>query len=167
MLNANYLNGEVAFCDYLSAKIKYPKKAKMNGVIGLSVFSFSVDCENTPENFIFTTKLGSKIEEEIKKAILSTKGNWKECGKGNSGSRINLKIAFSINFLYSPDEVDCVIDEVSRFKVLEDAALQKKMEVALKGKDFKKAKNALELLLKRYPFNEGYQNKMLEIKSNL
>ena len=69
--------------------------------------------------------------------------------------------------MYSPDEVDCVIDEVSRFKVLEDAALQKKMEVALKGKDFKKAKNALELLLKRYPFNEGYQNKMLEIKSNL
>ena len=109
--------------------------------MGLSVFSFSVDCKNTPQDFIFTTKLGYKIEEEIEKTIRSTKGNWKECGKGNSNPRINLKIAFSINFLYSPDEeVDCLIDDVSRFKVVEDATLQKKCKLLWKKKISKKLK---------------------------
>ena len=165
-LNKAYLGGETAFFNYVNAKIKYPKKAKTKGLMGLSVFSFRINCQNTPEDFIFTTKLGNKIEEELEKVMLKTKGNWAECAKGKTRERIHLKIAFSLNFLYSPKDVDALVDAVGEFKVEKDEVLNQKMELALKEKDFKKAKNALDLLLKRYPFNENYKNKLSELESN-
>jgi hypothetical protein len=145
-------------------ELRYPKAARENGVIGLSILSFKVDCKNTPYDFIFTTKLKHGIEDIIKKTILKTKGNWSSCEKRNKQDRINLKIAFSINSLYEPENTDFVINAFGQFTVVEDAILIKKMEKAWKKQKYQKARPYLEDLIRRYPFNEEYQKKIQRLE---
>lgn len=150
-LENSYLKGEKGFIRHLAMKLRYPKKARENGIIGLSILSFKVDCQNMPYDFVFTTKLKHGIEETIKETIIKTKGNWKSCEKRDKDERINLKIAFSINSLYDPENTDFVINAFGQFTVVEDNILIKKMEKAWKKQKYQKAKPYLEDLIRVSP----------------
>ncbi len=58
ILDNHYTGGNEAFVKYMKDNVSFPEDAKTNGLLGLSVVSFTVDCENTPGGFIFQNNLG-------------------------------------------------------------------------------------------------------------
>lgn len=162
-LHDAYITGESGFFNNFVMKVRHPPEALRKGIMGLSVFSFKVDCEGIPYDFIFTTILRHGIEKEIKETIMQTNGNWRDCNERNSEDRIKINIVFSINQLYNHDSADVVINAMVPFHVVDDAILIKQMNKALKKKKYEKAKTSLEQLIMRYPFNEDYHKKMMEL----
>lgn len=109
-LNNAFIGGEPAFFRHILMNIDYPLEARTSGVMGLTEFSFKINCDANPYDFIFTTKLGFGIEEEIRDTIMKTKENWKDCNERNSEDSITLKIAFSINDKFDHEEADLVVN---------------------------------------------------------
>jgi hypothetical protein len=163
MLDSMYTDGEPAFFERLSKTLRYPAAARTNGVMGLSAVSFKVDCNNKPHAFIFTTKMGFGIEDELQKTLVKSVDNWIECNKRDTSQRINLKVAFSINKLYRGEYADLVFNAMGNFPGVSDEQLKKDLEKALEKNQREKAQAALTKLVMRFPYNQEYRKKLLEL----
>ena len=168
ILDNHYTGGNEAFVKYMKDNVSYPEEAKTNGLIGLSVVSFTVDCENTPGGFIFQNQLGYGIESNIQEAIEGTDGNWINCDRNDTGSQIiSLNIAFDINKHYSHIKEDFKIYAEGPYEVMTDESLVKFFNNRLKKENYKQAKHYLELLLLRYPFDETYKATLYKVNSKV
>ena len=103
-LDKSFKDGEAGFARHVGLTLVYPLEARTNGVMGLSVFSFKVGCDNRPYAFNFRTKLGFGIEQEIERVIKKTKGDWLACSERDTLGPINYRIAFTINNLYDSED---------------------------------------------------------------
>ena len=160
-----YTGGNEAFIKYMKDNVPYPEIAKSNGLIGLSVVSFKIDCENAPFGFIFHTELGYGIEKNIQNAIENTEGNWVNCG--DNEKLIRLHIAFDINKHYSHEKEDFTIYVEGPYEVMTDESVVRYFNNRLKKENYKQAKYYLELLLIRYPFSEDYKSTLYKINSKI
>ncbi len=168
VLDNYYTGGNEAFVEYMKDNVSFPEDAKTDGLIGLSVVSFTVDCENTPAGFIFQNQLGYGIESNIQEAIENTEGNWINCDRNDTGSQIiSLNIAFDINKHYSHIKEDFKIYAEGPYEVMTDESLVKFFNNRLKKENYKQAKHYLELLLLRYPFDETYKATLYKVNSKV
>lgn len=158
-LNEALLNGESEFYHELAMNINYPRDARNNGVIGLSISNFKVNCDGQISHLNFQTTLGFGIEQEIIEKLQTLTFNWKPCEQRNENEIFSLKIAFGINGLYDPIKTDILVNAmVGDTYVISDQKLQKTLNKAIKKNDFEKAQEILKILLLRYPFDEEYLN---------
>ncbi len=162
IIESSYTDGESGFFERLGKILKYPAEARTKGVMGLSVVSFKVGCDNVPHSFIYRTKLGFGIEEELQKAIEKT-NNWLVCDKRDSSQWINLKVAFSLNNLYYSKDSDLDMNAMGSFPGVSDDQLKTDLEKALKKQKSEKAISALTKLLMRFPYDLEYKKKLQEL----
>ena len=154
-LNESLVYGTKEFYREMGMKLGYPLEARRNGVMGLSVFSFRVDCNNEVVDMNFETILNYGIEEEITRQMQALKVNWKPCNV-RPNERIRIKIAFGINKVYEPEEVEIMVNAMGDYRVISDKTLRKQLNKAVKKNKAEKAQEYLKILLARYPFNEEY-----------
>lgn len=164
-LDKYYTGGNHVFIEYMKDNVPYPESAKLDGLIGLSVVSFKIDCENIPFGFIFQTELGYGIEKGIQKAIENTEGNWVNCD--NSEQLIRLNIAFDINKHYGHEKEDFTIYVEGPYEVMTDESLVKYFNNRLNKEKYKQAKQYLEWLIIRYPFSEDYKTTLHKINAKI
>ncbi len=161
----HYNGGKESFVKYMKDNVPYPETAKTEGLIGLSIVTFKIDCENAPYDINFYTQLGYGIEKLIKKAIENSAGNWINC---NEKERlIRLHIAFDINKYYSHEKEDFTIYAEGPYEVMTDESLAQFFNARLKKEKYKQAKYYLELLLLRYPYNEAYKTTLHKINAKI
>ncbi len=165
-LDKYYSREGEGFARYITSSIKYPQAARGNGTVGVVAFSFRIDCQNSPVDFVFENKLGNGIEEEIERIIKTTQGNWLSCNERDQSERVKLKFAFGINnYNYNPPDADIVIVAFGNFSIVKDAKLEKQYNKALKKGKLDKAKEAIEELIRRYPNDDAYLEKKKKIES--
>jgi hypothetical protein len=134
-----------------------------NGVMGLSSFAFKVDCNGKPHSFKFKTKLGFGIEEELETTIAKKLDQWTDCAVRDTSTWVNIKAAFVLNGLYKSPDADLVFTAHGPFPGVSDDQLLKDLEKATKkGKD-EDARAALTKLVMRFPYNQEYKKKLIEI----
>ena len=155
-LDKYYSEGEESFARFVTSTIQYPQQARKKGTMGLAIFSFRIDCQNQPTDFVFENKLGNGIEEEIEKVIKTTQGSWVSCNDRDQQDRVKLNFAFSIKNYYDPPNADLVIVAYGSFPLVTDEKLEKQYDKALKKGKLDKAKEAVDELIKRYPSNSTY-----------
>lgn len=159
----SWITGATPFLQKIGGMLHYPKEARDNGVMGLSSFAFKVDCNNKPHSFTFKTKLGFDIEKELERTISKVSSGWLDCSKRDSTTWINVKIAFSINHLYDSKDADIVLDANGSFPGVSDEQLIQDLEDAMKKGNKEKARAAVTKLVMRFPYNQDYQKKLLEL----
>lgn len=156
-LNDALVSGSEGFYQELSMNIRYPRDARISGLIGLSVFSFKVNCNDEIVDLKFATKLEKGIEVEIARQLQTLSFNWKKCDERSEDQTIEIKIAFGINRNYSPEAADIVVNAIGDFPVETDEQLIKKLNKAIEKNKYDKAKKPLEALILRYPYNTEYR----------
>lgn len=165
VLDQLYVGGKFAFNRKVASYISYPEEAEQQGIIGLSMVSFKVNCEGVPYNFHFKNKLGNGIEDATQDAILSTAGNWADCNNRDSERVVNLTFGYSINSLLNTETADFVFVVYDGVKIKTDKQLETEFKKFSKKGDYKKAKSAIEILVSRYPNNKEYSNQKKEIET--
>lgn len=155
-LNDAMVNGETEFYQELLMNIRFPSEARKNGIMGLSIFSFNVNCKSKITNLKFESTLDYGIEDEIRNQLNTLKFKWKSCGQRGDSVKILVKLAFSINSQYHPKEADVVVNAMGNFPVIPDKQLMDDLNIALKRNKTEEAKKYLKLLLLRYPFDNEY-----------
>lgn len=161
-LNNGFRGGEAPFFEFVGKKLHYPAEARTQGVMGLSVFAFKVNCENQPYDFKFKTKLGFGIEEEVEKVVNATSGSWRSCTDRDSVAWINCKIAFTLNDLYKSKDAFLVLTAHGEFPGVSDDTLISDLEKAIKKDNVEKAMAALTKLVMRFPYNQEYKKQLIE-----
>ncbi len=156
-LNEALVKGEKSFFQLFSLDIQYPEKARREGIMGLSVLSFEVDCDQNITNIQFHNKLGYGIEEELTRQLTSLSCQWKKCEVRLPETTIDLKLCFSINHVYEAREADIVINAFGNFKTLSDKTLIRRLNKSLKKNQPETAITNVDLLLMRHPFNPEYK----------
>lgn len=164
-LDSAYKNGVDAFWQTLAKKVEYPKDARTKGVMGLSSFAFKVGCDNIPHSFLFKTKIGYGIEEEIETAIKACLTDWVDCGKRDSAEWMNFRIAFGLNDLYKPTDADVKITGLGPFPGESDEKIISDLERALKKGQDNYARLALSRLILRFPYNQEYRKQLRELNA--
>jgi hypothetical protein len=162
-LNGSYKTGEEGFFRYMSLTLRYPAKARTNGVMGLSVFAFKVNCDNKPYSLQFKTKLGFGIEEEIESLIKKTEGHWLPCSERDTVGWINVKVGFTINGLYNPEDSFIVLTAHGDFPGVSDDTLINDLRKATEKNKTKNMRAALTKLVMRFPYNQEYRTKLNEL----
>jgi hypothetical protein len=162
-LNESHKDGEEGFIRHIASILIYPAEARTNGVMGLSVFTFKVGCDNKPYGFRFRTKLGFGIEEEIERAIKKTKGDWLPCSERDTVGFINYRIAFTINNLYDSHDAFLEMSANGDFPGVSDHTLIKDLEKATKENNPEETKKALTKLFMRFPYNQEYRKRLVEL----
>jgi hypothetical protein len=165
-LNKSHKEREEGFARYLGLTLNYPAEARTKGVMGLSVFTFKVGCDNKPYALRFKTKLGFGFEEEIERVIKKSKGDWLPCNERDTLGLITFKIAFNINNLY--DSPDAYLQFAARGDLpgVSDDTLLKDLEKATKESKTEEARIALTKLVMRYPYNQEYRNRLIALNKN-
>lgn len=162
-LDKSFKNGEAGFARHVGLTLVYPLEARTNGVMGLSVFSFKVGCDNRPYGFNFRTKLGFGIEQEIERVIKKTKGDWLACSERDTLGPMNYRIAFTINNLYDSDDAFLQVSANGDFPGVSDATLLEDLKIAINKNDPEETKIALTRLFMRFPFNQEYRKQLVEL----
>lgn len=155
-LNEAMVNGETEFYQELLMNIRFPSEARKNGIMGLSIFSFNVNCKSEITDLKFKSTLNYGIEDEIRNQLNTLKFNWKPCGQRIDSVKILVKVAFSMNSQYHPKEADVVVNAMGNFPVIPDKQLMDDLNIALKRNKTEEAKKHLKLLLLRYPYDDEY-----------
>jgi hypothetical protein len=162
-LDKSYEDGEKGFVRHVTATLIYPAEARTNGVMGLSVFAFKVDCDNKPYSIQFKTKLGFGIEDEIERTIKKTKGNWLPCSDRDTLGWINFKISFTLNDLYDSPDAFLQISGKGDFPGVSDETLIKDLNKAIDRNNSEDTRAALTKLVMRFPYNQEYRKKLIEL----
>jgi hypothetical protein len=165
ILDQIYVGGKLAFSQKVYSYVSYPVEARQNGIIGLSMVSFKIDCNGNPYDFNFKNKLGNGIEESVQNAILHTAGSWKDCENRDLGQLVNLTFGYSINKLLNTETADFVLVAYDGVKIKTDKQLETEFEKYSKKGDYKKAKTAIEILANRYPNNLEYSEQKMKIEA--
>ncbi len=165
-INKYYKGGENEFLMFIAKNVSYPENARENGIMGLSVFSFKIDCENSPYDFKFNTHLGYGIEEGLQKTIIKTKHKWIACNDSSANGRINMKIVFSLNGDYGYKDADFYLIADCSNRILSNNGLIKKYDKSVKKEDYNQAKEYIKLLRLRYPYYKLFiaKQKSLDLK---
>ncbi len=162
-IDKSYKGGEAEFAHHLARRLVYPASARTNGIMGLSVFAFKVDCENKPYSILFKTKLGFGIESEIERVIKLTKGNWRPCSERDTAGWLNFKISFTLNDLYQSSDSFFELSGRGDFPGVSDETLIKDLNKAMAENRSKDARAALTKLVMRFPYNQEYRTKLIEL----
>lgn len=162
-INKSYKGGEEAFAMYLGGKLRYPADARRSEIMGLCVVAFKVDCNNKPNEFLFKTKLGFGIEDEVRNVISSTEGSWLPCAERDTLRWMNFKIAFTINDLYKSPDAFLVLTAKGHVSGASDQSLINDLEWAMKKEKTDKAREVLTLLVMRFPYNQDYRKMLIEL----
>jgi hypothetical protein len=162
-IDKSFIGGEEAFARFLGEKLRYPAEARTNGIMGLCVVAFKVDCQNKPHQFLFKTKLGFGFEDEVRRVISLTEGKWLSCDQRDSLGWKNFKIAFSINELYKSDDAFLVLTARGDVSGASDKSLLNDLEWARRKGKTEKAREILTLLIMRFPYNQDYRKQLIEI----
>lgn len=165
-LDKSFKDGEAGFARHVGLTLVYPLEARTNGVMGLSVFSFKVGCDNKPYGFNFRTKLGFGIEQEIERVIKKTKGDWLACSERDTLGSINYRIAFTINNLYDSEDAFLQLSANGDFPGVSDATVIEDLKIATKKNHIEETKKALTRLFMRFPFNQEYRKQLVELNKN-
>ena len=99
-INNSFKGGEEVFVSFLYKQLDYPEEATKNGIMGLCVLAFKVDCQNRPVAFEFKTQVGFGIEEEVRRVINLTESLWLPCAERDSLGWMNFKIALTTIIVY-------------------------------------------------------------------
>ncbi len=157
-------NGAPTFYRQISETLKYPRSARQRGTIGTAVVSFLLSPSGAISDFNIVNSIGETIDQEIIEAFQETADLWlPDCLEEN-----NYILFFPVIFL---------IDEITFTQTKHEAGfmLEKIMVTGYSGggrnfkddkhysdkaielyqkKDYKKAIQPLDELIRRNPFNE-------------
>ena len=169
LIDQNYMKGSSAFFKVIKRNIKYPNEAKEKGIVGLSVATFSVNCEGNVSKVTFSNELGHGVEEETARVLETSNGGWKPCyiSEGKTDVKIDLSIAFGLNGEYQYEKGDVVVIAYTEAKVLEDEELLDKLDKAIANEKYDKAYKWLKLLMMRYPTNQQYSDMKTALLSKI
>jgi hypothetical protein len=162
-IDKSFKGGEEAFARFLGSHLRYPAEARTNGIMGLCVVAFKVGCENKPNEFLFKTKLDFGIEDEVRRMISSTQGQWLPCAERDTLRWMNFKIAFTINGLYKSPDAFLVFTAKGHVSGVSDERLLKDLEWAMEKEKTTKAREILTLLVMRFPYNQEYRKALIEL----
>jgi hypothetical protein len=164
-IDSAYQNGVYAFWKTLATNIHYPRVARANGVMGLSSVAFKVGCNNIPHSFLFKTKIGYGIEEEVEATIKEDATDWVDCSKRDTTVWMNFRLAFILNDLYKPIDADFKVTGNGPFPGESDEKIISDLERALKKGQDNYARLALSRLILRFPYNQEYRRQLRELNA--
>jgi len=165
-----YSGGKDALEKFFTANIVYPSEAVFNGVDGLLVFSFKIDCNDKPYDIVYQTNLGSGIEETVESVLRKTKGEWINCNDLPQDYIMTLKLTFSINSVYmpNPDEVDFSFNiDRENLHILTDQELIDEINSLNEMRKFKLSRKYIIKLINRYPYDEDYKRLLIAVEQRI
>lgn len=155
-LDFRFKGGSGDFERVFFANVEYSPEARKACIMGVTIMSFKVDCNNKMSDFRLKNPLGYGLNEKMGTFFTSTEGKWNAC-TDEKYTRFEIPILFVIEGTETGGNGFFVVEgKYPGFKCKNDAYFLEVFE-ELKGKSkSKKALHALDELIKRDPYNTTY-----------
>lgn len=155
-LDLYYQGGAKAFLSKVYMGIRYPRKARLDCVIGHLKVEVTISEEGEVEEVDLKNSLGASINKEVIRVLKKTSGKWKK------GNRVTLPMSFGfrIGDFYSDCKADIIVTEFGGSLSQNcdtKSDLDKWLTQAIKKKKIKRAIGLCDKLLLRYPDDPKYQ----------
>ena len=159
LLDYRYKGGSGAFERDFFKIVEYNDNVRQECVIGTVIISFSVYCDGTMGEFLIINPVNEYINMQLQKFYIATTENWNLC-QDDRYSRFEIPILFTVEGADTDAQGFIVFEaESSGYPCKSDSYYTKEYET-YKGKKNKKALKALEVLIKRNPYNQDYVEEM-------
>lgn len=159
LLDYRFTGGFYSFEMLFNKTVKYPVAAQQNCVVGIMVASFTVDCQGNMKNIKIRNALGFGLNKELTKFFQATKGHWNTC-HNKRYTRFEIPIQFTLKGTKTDSLTAAIIFEGHNpgYACFSDDYYLKKAKEALKKRKERKAKEYLETLIHRNPYETKYYN---------
>lgn len=164
ILNRRYKGGEMAFIKYMSDNLRYPTEAMANCRIGIVLATLKLRPSGDLDSVFFKNEIeiGMGIEDEILRAVWSTRGKWI---KSEMPTILSFSVAFQMEEEHLPDATIVLVGYgMPKGGCPSDKSLIKNYEKYKKKDQYKEARAACEDLVRRMPQNEFYKQELMLLK---
>ncbi|MBN2614564.1 MAG: energy transducer TonB [Bacteroidales bacterium] len=157
LMDYRFVGGYYGFESMFLKSVKYTDEARQNCIVGIVIASFDVNCKGVITNIKLRNPLGYKMDDQISAFLKSTKGHWNPC---QDQKYTHFEVPFMFNLkntrTNTADAAFVYVGDNPGYACLSDAYYMKKIKAALKKKKGNKAKDFLEILIHRDPYNTEY-----------
>ncbi|MFA5418901.1 MAG: hypothetical protein WC341_10635 [Bacteroidales bacterium] len=157
LLNYRYKGGFYSFEKEFNNKVTYPVMAGSNCIMGIVLVSLVVDCNGTISDVRLKNPLGYGIDEMVSSFFAGTENQWNRCSD-DKYTKMEIPIQFRTKGTKTDEESALLvcIGENPGFLCNDDEYYLKRAEKYLKKGNGKRAMEALDILIKRNPYNNVY-----------
>jgi len=168
MLDYRFKGGSGEFEHVFFSTVTYPENAKNNCIIGTTILSFTVSCDNEIGNFSLRNPLHYGLNEELQKFLSATKDMWNTCND-DKYTKFEVPVLFNLIGTETGAKGFLTLEEDNPgFKCKDDSYYFEQFERLREKKKVKKATKMLDMLIRRDPYNTEYydlKRELIESKS--
>ncbi len=136
--------------------VDYTEEARKGCIMGVSIMSFKVSCDNKISDFRIKNPLGNGLNEKLGQFFSATEGQWNTCSD-EKYTKFEIPIMFIIENAETAGKGYLTVEgKYPGFKCKSDAYFLEEFEKLKTKKRSKKALQALDELIRRDPYNNDY-----------
>jgi hypothetical protein len=155
-LDFRFKGGSGEFERVFFAHVEYSEEARKGCVMGVTIMSFKVSCDNKISDFRLKNPLGNGMNEKLGQFISATEGQWNTCSD-EKYTKFEIPIMFIIENAETAGKGYLTVEgKYPGFKCKSDAYFLEEFEKLKSKKKSKKALHALDELIRRDPYNNDY-----------
>ncbi len=155
-LDLRFRGGSGEFERVFFANINYPEDARKACIMGVTIMSFKVSCDNKISDFRLKNPLGYGINEQLGRFFTATEGQWNSC-TDDKYTRFEIPVLFIIESGETSGKGYLMVEgKYPGYKCKPDAYYLAEFEKLKAKKKMRKALEAVDELMRRDPFNNDY-----------
>lgn len=160
-MDYRFMGGYYSFESLFLKSVKYTDEARQNCTVGIVIASFDVDCNGEIKNIKLRNPLGYKLDEQLTNFIKKTKGHWNKCDN-NKYTHFDIPFMFTLEGTKTNTANAAFVYEGKDpgYACLSDDYYMQRIKKALQKKKGQRAKDYLDILIHRDPYNESYYKLM-------
>jgi hypothetical protein len=162
-LDYRFKGGSGSFERVFFANVEYTKEALSACVVGTVILSFTVDCNNNLGDFRMRNPMHYGLNEKLQEFYKATEGQWNSC-TDEKYARFEIPILFTVEGTQTEASGFIVLEgKASGIKCKSDAYYLEAYEKHKSKGKTKRALDALDVLIRRDPYNLHYYDLKKEL----
>ena len=156
MLDYRFKGGSGEFEHVFFSSVSYPENAQNNCIIGTTILSFTVSCDNKIDNFSLRNPLHYGINEEMQKFLSATVDMWNTCSD-DKYTKFEVPILFTLKGTETGAKGFLTLEvDNPGFSCKDDSYYMQQFERLRDKKKVNKALKMLDMLIRRDPYNTTF-----------
>lgn len=163
ILDYRFKGGSGEFERVFFSTVTYPENAKNNCIIGTTILSFTVSCDNELGNFSLRNPLHYGLNEELQKFLSATTGMWNTC-HDDKYTKFEVPVFFNLKGTETGAKGFLTLEEENPgFSCKDDSYYMQQFERLRDKKKVNKALKMLDQLIRRDPYNTSFYDMKREL----
>lgn len=155
-LDFRFKGGSGEFEKVFFSHVEYSEEARKGCIMGVTIMSFKVSCDNKISDFRLKNPLGNGLNEKLGQFFSATEGQWNSCSD-EKYTKFEIPILFIIENAETAGKGYLTVEgKYPGFKCKSDAYFLEEFEKLKAKKKTKKALQALDELIRRDPYNNDF-----------